>query len=177
MALPALALAQQSGGDTTLQTITVEALAQSNVTEGTNSYISGSANTATSLSLSPRETPQSVSVVTQQRIEDQNFSTISDVVNNTTGVSVTQYETNRAQFTSRGFDINTLMIDGVPTTWDQPWSSGEIFTSLAPYDHVEIVRGATGLTTGAGDPSGAINLVRKRADATEFQGNVELFGG
>lgn len=177
MALPLLAYAQQSGADTTLQTITVEAPAQTGVTEGTNSYISGESSTATPLNLSPRETPQSVSVVTQQRIEDQKFSTITDVMNNTTGVSVTQYETNRAQFVSRGFDINTLMIDGVPTTWDQPWSSGEVFTSLAPYDHVEIVRGATGLTTGAGDPSGAVNLVRKRADATEFQGNVELFGG
>lgn len=99
------------------------------------------------------------------------------MVNNTPGVSVNQYETSRGQFTARGFNINTLLIDGVPTTWEQPWSSGEIFTSLATYDRVEVVRGATGLTTGAGDPSAAINLVRKRATSKEFTGRVELEAG
>ncbi|MFP3334430.1 TonB-dependent siderophore receptor, partial [Pseudomonas sp. SIMBA_064] len=38
--------------------------------------------------------------------------------------------------------------------------SGE--ANLAMYDRVEIVRGATGLAQGAGNPGGAINLVRKR---------------
>ncbi len=33
------------------------------------------------------------------------------------------------------------------------------------YDRVEVVRGATGLTTGAGDPSASVNLVRKRANS------------
>lgn len=36
------------------------------------------------------------------------------------------------------------------------------------------MRGATGLTTGAGDPSAAINLVRKRASSKEFTGKVEV---
>jgi len=173
MAIPLLAHAQ----DATLPPVTIQAPAETGATEGTGSYVSRQSATATPLSLSPRETPQSVSVITQQRIEDQGLRTITDIVNNTTGVSVNQYETNRAQFVSRGFEINTLMIDGVPTTWDQPWSSGEVFTSLAMYDHIELVRGATGLTSGAGEPSGAINLVRKRADATQFQGNLELEAG
>jgi outer membrane receptor for ferric coprogen and ferric-rhodotorulic acid len=34
--------------------------------------------------------------------------------------------------------------------------------NLAMFDRVEVVRGATGLVTGAGTPSAAINLVRKR---------------
>lgn len=33
------------------------------------------------------------------------------------------------------------------------------------YDHIEVVRGATGLTTGAGDPSATVNMVRKRPTA------------
>uniref|UniRef100_UPI000D4287F4 TonB-dependent siderophore receptor n=1 Tax=unclassified Variovorax TaxID=663243 RepID=UPI000D4287F4 len=175
MAMPALAAAQEAKD--ALPAITVEATGQSETTEGTGSYTTGASKTATPLSLSLRETPQSVSVVTQQRIEDQGLQTITDVVNNTTGVSVNQYETSRGQFTARGFDINTLLIDGVPTTWEQPWSSGEIFTSLATYDRVEVVRGATGLTTGAGDPSAAINLVRKRATSKVFTGSVELDAG
>ena len=176
LALPALAAAQ--GAEATLPAVTIQATGDTETTEGTGSYTTtGVSKTATPLGLSLRETPQSVTVVTQQRMEDQNFRNITDVVNNTTGVFVNQYETSRGQFTSRGFKINNLLIDGVPTTWEQPWSSGEIFTTLAPYDRVEVVRGATGLTTGAGDPSAAINLVRKRASSKEFKGSVEVETG
>ena len=58
------------------------------VTEGTQSYTTRSARTATPLNMSLRETPQSVSVVTRQRMEDQDLRTINDVVNNTVGVSM-----------------------------------------------------------------------------------------
>lgn len=176
LAIPALASAQQPS-DTSpdaLPEIVVKAPKQRDTTEGTGSYTTtGKSRTATPLGLSLRDTPQSVSVVTQQRIADQGMLTVTDAVKHVTGVSVNQYETNRGQFTARGFNINALMIDGVPTTWEQPWSSGEIISSLATYDRVEVVRGATGLTTGAGDPSAAINLVRKRASSKEFTGKVE----
>ncbi|MDT9121463.1 TonB-dependent siderophore receptor, partial [Escherichia coli] len=33
---------------------------------------------------------------------------------------------------------------------------------MAPYDHVEVLRGASGLLGGTGDPGGIVNLVRKR---------------
>ncbi|WP_022964543.1 TonB-dependent siderophore receptor [Halopseudomonas pelagia] len=160
-----------------LDSVIITGSQNSAVTEGTESYTARAARTATPLSLSLRETPQSVSVVTQQRIQDQDMQTILDVVNNTTGVSVNRYETDRAQFNARGFEINSLMIDGVPTVWEQPWSSGEIFSSLAMYDRVEVVRGANGLMAGAGDPSASLNLVRKRASSRDLTGSVELSAG
>lgn len=174
LAFPAFALAQQqvaaassaipaAGAASAAEVQTVRVQGRSS--RANKSYIAEDQNTATPLNLSLRDTPQSVSVITSERIADQQLQTITDVVDNVTGVSVHQYETNRAQFTARGFDIDTLMIDGVPTTWDQSWSSGEVASSLALYDRVEVVRGATGLTTGAGDPGAAINLVRKRADS------------
>ncbi len=147
------------------------------VTEGTQSYTTRSARTATPLNMSLRETPQSVSVVTRQRMEDQDLRTINDVVNNTVGVSMNRYETDRGQINARGFKLNSLMIDGVPTIWEQPWSSGEIFGSLAMYDRVEVVRGANGLMTGAGDPSASLNMVRKRASSRELTGSVEASAG
>ncbi|HVL01835.1 MAG TPA: TonB-dependent siderophore receptor [Dongiaceae bacterium] len=153
--------------------VTAAGLGDPDATEDTQSYVPSAAKTATPLRLSPRETPQSISVVTQQRIEDQDMQTIMDVVNNTTGISVNRYETNRAQFNARGFEIKSLMIDGAPTIWEQPWSSGEVFSSLAMYDRVEIVRGANGLMAGAGDPSASINLVHKRASSKELKGSVE----
>lgn len=150
---------------------------RSAVTEDTQSYTTDAARTATPLSMSLRETPQSVTVVTQQRIEDQDLQTITDVVNNTTGISMNRYETGRGQINARGFELNSLMVDGVPTIYEQPWSSGEIFSSLAMYDRVEVVRGANGLMTGAGDPSASINMVRKRANSRELKGSVELSAG
>ncbi len=169
--------AAEADSSVMLESVTVTAEREQSVTEGTRSYTTGAARTATPLNLPLRETPQSVTVVTQQRIEDQDLRTILDVVNNTTGVSVNRYETNRAQFNARGFEINALMIDGVPTIWEQPWSSGEIFSSLAMYDRVEVVRGANGLMAGAGDPSASLNLVRKRASSRELTGSVELSAG
>ncbi len=175
LAMPLLARAQTADQNTAvLPQVEVTAEKMGDTTEGTGSYTTGRARTALPLSMSLRDTPQSISVVTQQRIEDQGLVSITDVINNVTGVSVNQYETNRAGFTARGFDITNLQIDGIPTTWEQPWSSGEVAGSLAIYDRVEVVRGATGLMTGAGNPSAAINLVRKRASARELTGSAEI---
>lgn len=178
LAIPLVAQADQGepAGQTaaTLPQVTVHGNKLGETTEGTGSYTTGKTKTATPLNMSLRDTPQSVSVLTQQRIEDQGLMSVTDAVNNATGVSVNQYETHRAGLTARGFDIDNLQIDGIPTTWDQPWSSGEVLGSLAVYDRVEVVRGATGLMTGAGNPSAAINLVRKRASARQLAGSVEL---
>ena len=38
-------------------------------------------------------------------------------------------------------------------------------TDLAVYDHIEVVRGATGLTQSNSEPGGTINLIRKRPTA------------
>ncbi len=43
---------------------------------------------------------------------------------------------------------------------------------MSIYERVEIVRGATGLLTGAGDPSASINLVRKHAESRAFKASV-----
>ena len=139
----------------------------------TGSYLTGKDSTAVPLDLTLRETPQSVTIVTRQRMDDQLMMSVTDVVNNVTGVSVNQYETNRAGFTARGFDIDNLQIDGIPTTWEQQWSGGEVSSSLAIYERVDVIRGATGLMTGAGNPSAAINLVRKRASSKTVTGSVE----
>jgi outer-membrane receptor for ferric coprogen and ferric-rhodotorulic acid len=175
LALPMLAQAQAvEPGTAVMQQIDVVGTQLGETTEGSGSYTSGKSRTATPLGLSLRDTPQSVTVVTQQRIEDQGLASVADVVDNATGVSVNKYESHRAGFTARGFDIDNLQIDGIPTTWEQAWSAGEVLGSLAIYDRVELVRGATGLMTGAGNPSAAINLVRKRATSKQLTGAAEL---
>ncbi|MDG2521575.1 TonB-dependent siderophore receptor [Caulobacter segnis] len=134
-------------------------------------------DTATGLGLSVRETPQSVTVITQQRIKDQNLTTIADVIRNTAGVSMVEVDDVRNVFNARGFEIKNYQIDGVPLSWSLAGDSGETVADVSIYERVEIVRGATGLLTGAGDPSASINLVRKHADAREFQGSISAATG
>lgn len=108
---------------------------------------------------SMRETPNSISVVTRQRIEDQNFVTIEDAMQYATALKVTTYGTNNFQLESRGYGIDRYQIDGVP-------SSVRVYEnnfSLAMFDRIEIWRGPAGLMQGAGDPGGTVNMVRKRA--------------
>lgn len=127
-------------------------------------------DTATGLGLSVLETPQSVSVITAQRIRDQAFSSINEVVAQTVGLSAKQVDSTRNTFSARGFDIDKYQIDGVPMAWSLAGDSGETITDVAIYERIEVVRGATGLLTGAGDPSASINLVRKHANASELTG-------
>lgn len=133
--------------------------------------------TALPLNISVKETPQSVSVITRQRIEDQQLKNASEVAENTTGVIVQKTESNRGAIYSRGFKVNNFQIDGISTTYSDQWSSGEIFNSTAMIDRVEVVRGATGLLTGPGNPSAAINMIRKTANSTVPTANVEVSGG
>lgn len=174
LAAPQDAVQNESAGVSSRADDAVELDKVEVVGESPTDYRPAPSTTSTGLTLTSRQTPQSVTVVTQQRIEDEGMQTVTDVVNRTTGISVNQYETHRAGFTARGFDITNLQIDGTPSTWDAAWSSGEVQTSLATFDRVEVVRGATGLMTGAGDPSAAINLVRKRADSKDLAATVEL---
>ena len=127
-------------------------------------------DTATGLGLTVQETPQSVAIITYQRIEDQALDSLTDVVNSAAGISSKAYDSSRNGFSSRGFDIDNYQLDGTPITWASGASAGETQTDTALYERVEVVRGATGLLTGAGNPSASINLVRKHADSREFTG-------
>jgi outer-membrane receptor for ferric coprogen and ferric-rhodotorulic acid len=142
------------------------------VTENTGSYTTGETSTATRLGLSLRETPQSVSVITRQQMDDRALLGLSDVLRQTTGISVNQNGsdvTDGVQYYSRGFAVENYMIDGIPLSISESWQYQ--VSDLAFYDRVEVVRGATGLMSGVGTPSAAINLVRKRP-TKEFQASV-----
>lgn len=144
-------------------------------TEGTGSYTTRSMGTATGLVLSPRETPQSVSVITHQRIEDQRLVSVAEALRNAPGVSYKAIDRGRGGTTVRGFSLTNFQIDGVPTILDANMDIDN--ASIAIYDRIEVVRGATGLRSGAGDPGATINLVRKHANNKVFTGNLMLEAG
>ncbi len=130
-------------------------------------------DTATGLGLTLLETPQSVSVMTAQRIKDLDISSIADAVTQTPGLTSKSFDSTRNTFSARGFDIDKFQLDGVPLAWSLAGDSGETITDVVIYERIEVVRGATGLLTGVGEPSASINLVRKHANARELSGSVE----
>ncbi|MBV6288619.1 TonB-dependent siderophore receptor [Pseudomonas aegrilactucae] len=135
-------------------------------TEGTGSYTTGPMQTATKLPLSIRQTPQSVSVITRQRMDDQDMRSLEDVLKNTPGMSMTKDGPQRPTFYARGFTVENLMSDGLSNDLSHYLSRDMNSTpDMAIYDRVEVVRGATGLMQGSGTPSAAINMVRKRPTA------------
>jgi outer membrane receptor for ferric coprogen and ferric-rhodotorulic acid len=51
-----------------------------------------------------------------------------------------------------------------------------VLSDTSIYERIEVVRGATGLVTGAGDPSATINMVRKRP-TEDFRASTSLSAG
>ena len=135
-------------------------------------------DSAVGLGLRDNEIPQSVSVMTEQRIQDQNLNNIKDVVDNSIGLSTIPADTERNTFISRGFEVSNYMVDSVPQPLgDLGGSIGQSIIDLSTYNRIEVVRGATGLMTGAGNPAAAINFSRKHADSSDFTGYVNVKTG
>lgn len=132
--------------------------------------------TSTKLPLTLRETPQSVTVVDRQRIEDFNLTSITEVLAQTPGVTISSTDSNRTNFNVRGFAVRNFQNDGVPTIYQVSGYENSAVGDMAIYDRVEVIRGAAGLVTGVGDPSATVNLVRKRAPS-EFRGYFNVQGG
>jgi len=125
--------------------------------------------------LSQREIPQSVSVIAQDQIKQQNLQTLDDAMRYAPGVTVNLINPADTAYYSRGFPIGTFQLDGVPTAIPAG-GGGTIADNLAMYDRVEVLRGPAGLLNGFGGDGGVINLVRKYAPS-QFQGAVEVSGG
>ncbi|HEP9229767.1 TonB-dependent siderophore receptor [Pseudomonas aeruginosa] len=154
--------------------VTISGKAPGSVTEGSGEYTTASSSSSTRLNLALRDTPQSITVMTDQRIKDQNLNDLTEVMEATTGISVSRVGVGAENDTywSRGFQINNFEVDGVPSSS----RLGNFSQSTAMYDRIEIVRGATGLISGLGTPSATINMIRKRPTA-EAQTNLSAEAG
>ncbi|MFY4764946.1 TonB-dependent siderophore receptor [Aliarcobacter butzleri] len=168
-----LVAAQNNQNTTVLEEIKVSEnnLILNSVTEETGSYTTGATSTATKLDLSLRETPQSVLVFTRQKLDDQNITSFQELLAKTPGVSVNKWD-ERVMPTARGFSVDYYLFDGMPT-----YQQNANDIDLIVFDRVEVVKGANGLTTGAGNPAMGMNFIRKHANSKEFKGNIDLNAG
>lgn len=129
---------------------------------------------ATNLDLAIKETPQSISVVTAEQMQQFGADSLNDALRLATGIQVEEWETNRTNYLARGFEIKNTQIDGVglPNDWGIVTGAMDSFG----YEKLEVIRGANGLLTGVGNASGTINYVRKRP-TNEAQGVVGISYG
>ena len=161
-----------------LQTVNVTGKNRSTRTENRDSYTTSAMRTTTGLALSPKETPQSVSVITKTQINEQGITNLVDALKTTTGVNVIR-DAGIPRFQSRGFYIDQIEEDGisstVPGAINNPMYDAQSMNDIAVYDHIEVVRGATGLTQANGEPGGTVNAVRKRPTGERIiQGEVQI---
>ncbi|NYS76140.1 MULTISPECIES: TonB-dependent siderophore receptor [Halomonadaceae] len=163
-------LAQAIEDVTRLEPVTVEGnrLYEMLSSEATGGYSVDAATVGTKTPASLRDIPQSVSVVTHEAIEDQNFTTLDELGRRTPGMRVLTNDNGRSSIYARGYEYDEYSIDGLPA----PMTSitGSVPT-LAAFDRVEIMRGPSGLFDSTSEMGGIVNLVRKRP-TEDFQGHV-----
>ncbi|MGB3802900.1 MAG: catecholate siderophore receptor Fiu [Sphingopyxis granuli] len=109
-----------------------------------------------------RDTPQTIQVIDKQLFNEQGATTLTEVLRNSPGVG-TFYAGENGNTTSgdairmRGFDTsNSIFVDGIR---DLGSISRDIFNTEA----VEVQKGPAGTDNGRTAPTGAINMVSKRA--------------
>lgn len=136
--------------------------------------------TATKTDTALEDTPRTVSVVTRQRIEDQNPRTLSNILSYVPGISSSDFPVGDGLagdiFFIRGMNQRDY---GYGTYRDglrvQP---NAYSTSAEPYglERVEVFKGPTTALYGENVPGGLVNLVSKRPTA-DHQGEVNLSYG
>jgi outer membrane receptor for ferric coprogen and ferric-rhodotorulic acid len=124
--------------ETTLPTVTVtgESLRETR-TEYVGGYTPQATSLATKLPLSLRETPQSITVITRQQMDDFGLNNLDEVLQSTSSVTVVK-RTMGADYRSRGFGLQ-VKSDGManPLSGNLSSVSGGA-TDSAFLDHVEI---------------------------------------
>lgn len=120
------------------------------------------------------DTPQTVSAVTREQLDDQALQDIGDILRYTPGTSIGQGEGNRDQITIRGQNTTAdFFVDGIR-------DDVQYFRPLYNLERVEIHKGPNAMIFGRGGGGGIINRVTKSPISGETFGSttasVDSFG-
>ncbi|XBS70990.1 ferric-rhodotorulic acid/ferric-coprogen receptor FhuE [Acerihabitans sp. KWT182] len=159
------------------ETLVVQADAANNTKQGSKDYSVPVTSAGTKMPLVLRDIPQSASIVGSERMQDQALQSVGEVLNNTTGVSASNIDSDRSNYYSRGYLINNYLFDGVPTIVTDVWDLGDAKSDTAIYDRIEVIRGANSLALGSGNPSASVNMIRKHADSKVLTGSLSAETG
>jgi iron complex outermembrane receptor protein len=129
-----------------------------------DNYFVPDGTTATRTDTPLRDIPQSIQVVPQQVIRDQQAIQLEDVMRNVSGVSTgDSFGGTTERFVIRGFAQDTTLINGF-----RQGALGQGFPSLETLDRVEVLKGPASILYGNLEPGGVINLVTKKPLAEPF---------
>ena len=107
------------------------------------------------------DTPQTITVIKRELIEQQGATTLSDALRNTPGVGAFFLGENGSTNTGdaiymRGFDTSaSIFVDGVRDL-------GSISRDVFNIEQIDVLKGPAGTDTGRGAPTGSINLSSKQ---------------
>ena len=170
---PNLVLSVTPEGTTTAQTPDeeIEIIATGEAEEEEDNYQVNNATTATRTDTPLKDIPQSIQVVPEQVIEDQQANTLEDVLRNISGVSAgDSFGNTTERFVIRGFAQDTTLVDGF-----RQGAFGQGFPSLERLERVEVLKGPASILYGNLEPGGVINLVTKKPLAEQFvENSIEL---
>ncbi len=131
-------------------------------------------SSTTKLGLTNKETPQAITTITRDQMDDFKINGVKDALRSAPSVTVEQSETDRTEFTSRGFDIGSFEYDGMGMPFAQTILIGDL--DMAEYEQIDVLHGANGLMSGTGNPSATVNFVRKRP-TRDFQAQIDTSVG
>jgi len=105
------------------------------------------------------DTPQTISVIRREIIEEQNATTLQEVLRNTPGVTLLLGENGNSNakdnISMRGFDTTgSIFTDGVRDLGGGARSTFNV-------EQVEVIKGASGSEYGRSEASGSINMATK----------------
>lgn len=152
---------QPAGGTTVLEDIVVDGGSGGVITA--DGYVGKSSATGAKVDTPFIETPQSISSVTKDQLEDRNPQTLLDTVAYTPGTRVGAYgfDPRFDSFTVRGFDVTYTGV--FRDNLRQPGAGSSLFKT-EPYglEGVSILRGPSSALYGASGAGGLYNLISKR---------------
>jgi len=164
MAIAVLPAKAQEETAATLPEVSVNAAGESAVSsETTEGYVETEARTATKTQGLLIESPQSISLITEQQIVDQGGQTLQDIVRYSAGLTSEAYGLD-----NRG---DWLFIRGTEHTEYRDGLRVQSQTYNMPRPHayglerVEVLRGPSSVLYGASTVGGNVNLISKRPQA------------
>lgn len=120
-------------------------------------------NTATKTRLDPIETPQAISVVESETLEQRGVSSVSEALRYVPGVNTELRggAVNRLDlFNIRGFDNYQNFYDGLLLQYNE-WNLQPQIDPVA-IEQLEVFKGPTSVLYGSMPPGGMVNLIAKR---------------
>lgn len=162
----------------TLAVTPILAEAETEVTVTANKIQDGytvpKATTATRTDTPLRDIPQSIQVIPQEVIEDQQVIRLDDALRNVSGVVQNSADPRGQRFQIRGFDSASVIRNGFPQTFGSDGNSA--FQDLTNVEQIEVLKGPAAILFGVSEPGGVINLVTKKPLSEPYIG-LELKAG